>query len=474
MSSPESVSSPSAGNWELPSAVELDRMLPQYEIVDILGRGGMGAVFKGRQANLDRDVAIKVLCKSAIKSNADVNPIERFKQEARVMAQFDHPAIISVFDFGETSDGQFYLVMEFIDGMDIHHYLQHHGGQLSQEYSLSITAHVLDGLGYAHSRGIIHRDIKPANILLNQEGRVKITDFGLMKRFSEGEDSTSHDLETTGFTVGTPYFLAPESVNSKNKLDHRADLYSVGVMLYQMLTGNLPQGSFKLPSELRPELDIRLDKLVQHAMEPDPEQRYGSAETFRADIDQIVSQPIPLIEPGAEEADVPLTAPPPVLTLPAINLSLPALKIPLPRFGSGKKSGKQAEGNLFRRFYELGVLLTLAVVVIVLSIGFVKLNFAAKVSKTENLCHHLATAVRMYSGEYGDFPSGTQPHIADVLRGKNPKSIVFIKKTDIQSSGPFLDAWGNPVVYDFSTPMAPMIISSGPDGIGGNSDDITN
>ncbi len=340
-------------------------MLPQFDVVDILGRGAMGAVFKGRQAGLGRDVAIKVLCKSAIQSNKGVNPIERFKQEARVMARFDHPAIISVYDFGETADGQFYLVMEFVNGMDIHNYLQHHGGHLSQEYALSITAHVLDGLAYAHGFGIIHRDIKPANILLNQEGRVKIADFGLMKKIGVSEDESNPGISATGFALGTPFYLAPEAMESGSILDHRVDLYAVGVMLYQMLTGKLPQGNFKLPSELRPELDVRLDGLVQHAMEPDPEQRYPSASAIRADIDQIVSQPIAKIKSGADEEDVPVTAPPLSLSLPEIKLSfsLPAINIPLLGRSSGKKSQdeNEGEGGSGLRFYGLAIILLLVI-----------------------------------------------------------------------------------------------------------------
>lgn len=317
MSLPDSVELPIPGDWELPSATELHRMLPQYDIVDILGRGGMGAVFKGRQAALGRDVAIKLLCNSAVRSNAEMNFIGRFKQEARVMAKFDHPAIISIFDFGETSDGQLYLVMEFVDGMDIHKYMLLHGGKLPQEYALSITAHVLDGLEYAHSHGIIHRDIKPANILLNKDGKVKIADFGLMKKVGGEAEDTSLAAGTTGFAVGTPHFLAPEAHDSKNAIDHRADLYSMGVMLYQMLTGILPQGSFKPPSKLCPELDVRLDRVIENAMAQDPDHRYASATDMRADIDQIVSQPVEHIESGAADMDVPIAVP--VFNLPASN-----------------------------------------------------------------------------------------------------------------------------------------------------------
>jgi serine/threonine protein kinase len=181
---PPSPSSSSSSGWKPPSLEELHKILPQYEISEILGVGGMGAVYKGRQVSLKREVAIKILC-DAGDENDDLNFVARFKQEAESMAGLDHPAIVSVHDFGEAEGGLLYLVMEFIDGMDIHHYLQQQGGRLKQTDALFITTHVLDALEYAHGRGILHRDIKPANILLNREGRIKIADFGLAKSFGD-------------------------------------------------------------------------------------------------------------------------------------------------------------------------------------------------------------------------------------------------------------------------------------------------
>ncbi len=265
----------------------------------------MGAVYKGRQANLERNVAIKILGDVASENEDDFNFAERFKQEAKAMAQLDHPAIVHVIDFGQTPDGQFYFVMEFIDGMDIHQYIQSHGGKLSQQDALSITSHVLDALGYAHSKGIIHRDIKPANILLNQDGRVKIADFGLAKKYGDAVDESMPSLTRTDTTVGTPDFVAPEALISGKTVDHRADLYAVGVMLYRMLTGKLPRESFKMPSQLFSELDPRLDDIVEKAIESDPEYRYGSATEIRADIDQIISQPITQIKVDAEQEAAP-------------------------------------------------------------------------------------------------------------------------------------------------------------------------
>jgi len=301
----------STSDWEPPSPEDLHRLLPQYEITGILGRGGMGAVYEGRQAKLDRRVAIKVLPETFTQGEDELNFAKRFEQEARAMANLDHPAIISVYDFGETSEGQLYFVMEFIDGMDIHQYLHSHGGKLPQEDALAIVAHVLDALEYAHSHGIVHRDIKPANILLNREGRVKIADFGLAKKFGEAVDPSAPMLTMSNVAVGTPDFVAPEALDPEAKPDHRADLYAVGVMLYQMLTGRIPRGRWEMPSELDAAIDPRLDEIVGKAMESNPENRYASAAAVRADLDAIFSQPLAKVEAGEESdavaAAVPVT-----------------------------------------------------------------------------------------------------------------------------------------------------------------------
>ena len=251
-------------------------MLPQYDITGILGRGGMGAVYKGIQKNLNREVAIKVLPETLAQGDDDMNFAARFKLEAQSMAKLNHPGILSVFDFGETSEGQFYFVMEFVEGMDIQDYLKEHGGILPQEHALSITAHVLDALDYAHThyahtRGIVHRDIKPANILLNNEGQVKIADFGLAKALPTGGEEDAPALTMSNVAVGTPDFVAPEALDCDGVPDHRADIYAVGVMLYRMLTGKLPRGSFDPPSEMLAELDPRLDDVVIRAMATDPD-----------------------------------------------------------------------------------------------------------------------------------------------------------------------------------------------------------
>ena len=230
MSQPEPTT-PSVGNWEPPSAEALRQLLPsQYEVSAIIARGGMGAVYRGRQTKLDRDVAIKLLPKMVAQNEDDINFMARFEQEAKAMARLDHPAIVTVHDFGETSEGQLYLVLEFVEGMDIHQYLQHHGGKINQSDALAIMAHVLDGLEYVHAHGIVHCDIKPANILLNREGHVKIADFGLAKTLASPEEyAAKPSFITQPILAGTPDFVAPEVLNGDSDPDHRADLYAVGV-----------------------------------------------------------------------------------------------------------------------------------------------------------------------------------------------------------------------------------------------------
>ena len=169
--------------WVPPTAEHLSKLLPQYEIECILGYGGMGAVYKGKQKSLDRTVAIKILPPGL--EDEDASYVDRFKNEARIMAKLDHPAIVPVYDFGETTEGQLYIVMSFVDGTDVQKMLSAQG-RLPSEHALAITAHVCDALKYAHEHGVIHRDIKPANILINMEGAVKVADFGLAKAEEHG------------------------------------------------------------------------------------------------------------------------------------------------------------------------------------------------------------------------------------------------------------------------------------------------
>ncbi|MCB1227875.1 MAG: serine/threonine protein kinase, partial [Verrucomicrobiales bacterium] len=189
----------------------------------------------------------------------------------------------------ETSSGLLYFIMAFVDGTDIHQMLRAAPeGRLPAAHALAITAHVCDALHYAHSHGVIHRDIKPANILINTEGHIKVADFGLAKL----DDPAERGLTQTGLAMGTPDYVAPEALILGEKVDGRADLYAVGVMLYQMLTGSVPRGAFKSPSQRVPGLDPRLDDIVEAVMQMDRSERYPSAEAMRAALDPVLFTPV--------------------------------------------------------------------------------------------------------------------------------------------------------------------------------------
>ncbi|MBL9181268.1 MAG: serine/threonine protein kinase [Verrucomicrobiaceae bacterium] len=279
--------------WQPPSPEKLAQLLPQYHIEALIGRGGMGAVYKGTQKALERPVAIKILPPEV--DDEDASYTERFKNEAKIMARLEHPAIVPVYDFGETSEGQLYFVMGFINGTDIHQMIQSQG-RLPPEHALAITAHVCDALGYAHQHGVIHRDIKPSNILINMEGQVKVADFGLAKAH---DTSQSSGLTKTGLAMGTPDYVAPETLSIGMVPDGRADLYAVGVMLYQMLTGQVPRGAFDLPSKLTG-CDPRFDSIVIKAMKYDREDRYPTATDLRRDLDIILTAP--MVQSGGQSS----------------------------------------------------------------------------------------------------------------------------------------------------------------------------
>lgn len=279
--------------WQPPAPEALQAQLHGYEVQQFIARGGMGAVYGGMHSSLARPVAIKILPPEL--RQGDPQYAERFQQEARAMAQLNHPGIVSVYDFGQLADGTLYLIMEFIDGTDVSQMVLKQG-RLSSAHAIAITAHVCDALQYAHERGIVHRDIKPANIMVAFDGRVKVADFGLAK------SSRHKDLGLTqsGFVMGTPHFVAPEALILGLEVDQRADIYAVGVMLYQMLTGKVPQGVFEMPSLQVAGLDPRYDHIIARAMREDRDQRYPAIREMRQALDGILTQPVPQSQKGQQ------------------------------------------------------------------------------------------------------------------------------------------------------------------------------
>jgi serine/threonine protein kinase len=267
------------GTWEPPSIDEVARLFPNYEIQDLIGRGGMGAVYKARQLALDRLICIKLL---PLEVSVDRDFAERFKREARTMARLNHPNIVSVFDFGTTAEGHLYFVMEYVEGTTLHHLIKSTG--LKPNQALEIIVGVCEALNYAHAEGIVHRDIKPANVLVDVRGRVKVTDFGLA-RLSGPSAAEQAGYTMTGTVLGTPDYMAPEQKRGMH-VDHRADIYSLGVMLYEMLCRQVPQGVFDLPSRLV-SVDERVDQVVIRAMQQEPDRRYQNTAEMKHEVQTI-------------------------------------------------------------------------------------------------------------------------------------------------------------------------------------------
>ena len=272
-----------------PPVEEIGKLFPQLEILGFIGKGGMGAVYKARQPALGRLVALKVLPAAA---RGDPGFGERFNREARTLARLNHPNIVAVHDFGKRGE-MAYLLMEFVEGTNLREIEQ--AGRLSSAQALAIVPQICDALQFAHSEGIVHRDIKPENLLLDKKGRLKITDFGIAKML--GAPAGNVSLTGAQDLVGTPHYMAPEQIENPQAVDQRADIYSLGVVIYEMLTGELPLGKFGLPSE-RAQVDARLDEVVLHALEKQPERRYQQASQLKADVERIATTTPPEVIPA--------------------------------------------------------------------------------------------------------------------------------------------------------------------------------
>ena len=256
-----------------PSPETIADKFPQFELLECLGRGGMGVVYKARQKSLNRTVAIKIL---APEREHDARFAARFAREAELLARLSHPHIVTIHDFGQ-ADGLFYIVMEFVDGVNLRDLLRE--GKVGPRQALAIVPPVCEALQYAHDHGVVHRDIKPENLLLDREGRVKIADFGIASLVgAEGE------------SAGTPPYMAPEQGGARPAADHRADIYALGVVLYEMLTGERPGREVVAPSR-KVHIDVRLDEIVLRALEKQPEARYASVTEFRTQVETVVNTP---------------------------------------------------------------------------------------------------------------------------------------------------------------------------------------
>ena len=273
-------SEPSApGERTPPNPADLAQQFPQLEIIELLGIGGMGMVYKARQPKLDRFVALKIM---PVESAHGSSFAERFEREARALARLNHPGIVAVYDFGQTKDF-YYFIMEYVQGMNLRELL--HTGQVSPGNTLALVTQICAALQYAHDENIVHRDIKPENILINKKGQVKIADFGLAKLLGGAPES---GLTAEQTVMGTANYMAPEQREQPLEVDHRADIYSLGVVFYEMLTGEVPMGRFDPPSK-KVQVDVRLDDVVLHALEREPDRRYQKASEIKTGVENIAA-----------------------------------------------------------------------------------------------------------------------------------------------------------------------------------------
>jgi serine/threonine protein kinase len=331
-----------------PTIAELAPLFPQLEILELIGKGGMGAVYKARQKELDRIVALKILPPGI---GTDAAFAARFAREAKALAKLNHSGIVTLFEFGScagldlekekgrkgageqqppgnevtsaplppfspapsgsrssTCDARpplYYFLMEFVDGLNLRQLL--HAGRIAPREALAIVPQICEALQFAHDLGIVHRDIKPENILLDRRGRVKVADFGLAKivggneLLSRPSDTLSQSdgeragergdlvLTEAGKVMGTPQYMSPEQFDAPGEVDHRADIYALGVVFYQMLTGELPGKKIEAPSK-KVQIDVRLDEVVLRALEKKPELRYQHASVLKTELETLAAE----------------------------------------------------------------------------------------------------------------------------------------------------------------------------------------
>ena len=268
-----------------PTVAELQAEIPHLEILSFVGHGGMGTYYRARHPKLERLAAVKIL---PVDPRTDADLIASFKKEAKAMARLSHPNIIGIYEFLETETA-LYLVMEFVEGDIFERLINARSFDLSE--ILAIITQVCSALNHAHENGVIHRDLRPGNTMLDRSGLVKVGDFGLARLM--GEELFRRKMTETNLAMGTMDYVAPEQLETGYPVDHRADIYSLGMMIYKLLTRVLPRGSFVVPSKLVPNLDPRIDDLVIRCLQRNPANRFQQVTELWIEVNRLLEPPPP-------------------------------------------------------------------------------------------------------------------------------------------------------------------------------------
>ena len=323
----------------------------RYDMLEKIGTGGMAVVYRARCHRLNRLVAVKILRDDLVQ---DAELRRRFHDESQAVAMLSHPNIVAVYDVSRSSDFE-YIVMELIDGITLKQYMQKKGNKLNWREALHFIPQIVKALGHAHSRGIIHRDIKPHNIMVLRDGSVKVADFGIARVASGGHSTLTQEA------LGSVHYISPEQARGSH-IDARSDLYSAGVVLYEMITGRLPfEGDTPVsvaiqhinsiplsPREIDPEIPEALEAITMKAMAPNVDNRYRSADEMLVDLEEFRKNPSinfdytpdDLLTPDGETDE-----PTQIISTPGLRSAAGPKRSPWRRPGSPRSApGKSREG----------------------------------------------------------------------------------------------------------------------------------